>query len=77
MTSRSNHTVLVPPSNDANKLEQATGNSEELAQNLEKMVTQLDIITKTVHVLEQRISMNEESVAQTMDYFKEIKAQYA
>jgi len=76
VTSRSNHTVLVPPTNDANKLDQVTGNSEELAQNLEKMVSQLDIITRTAHVLEQRISMNEESVANVLDYFKEIKQQY-
>jgi len=72
-TNRSNHTVLVPPTNDANKLDHVTGNSEELAQTLEKMVSQLDIITRTAHVLEQRISMNEESVSNVLEYFKEIQ----
>lgn len=76
-TGRSTNTVLVPPAHDANKLEGVTGNSEELAQTLEKMVSQLDIITRTAHVLEQRISMNEESVANVLEYFNEIKQQYA
>lgn len=68
---------MVPPTNDANKFDHITGNSEELAQTLEKMVSQLDIITRTVHVIEQRVSMNEESVTNVLDYFKEIKSQYA
>lgn len=37
------------------------------------MVSQLEIISRTLHVLEQRVSMNEESVAGVMDYFKEVK----
>ena len=40
-----------------------TGSGEELALTLEKVVSQLDIISRTLHVLEQRVSMNEESVA--------------
>ena len=68
---------MVPPSSDANKLDHITGNSEELAQTLEKMVTQLDIITRTAHLLEQRVSMNEENVANVLEYFKEIKGQYS
>jgi hypothetical protein len=53
------------------------GNGEELAQTLEKVVSQLDIISRTLHVLEQRVSMNEESVSGVMDYFKEVKEQNA
>jgi centriolar protein POC1 len=48
------------------------GSGEELAQTLEKVVSQLDIITRTLHVLEQRVSMNEESVSQCMSYFQEL-----
>ena len=33
-----------------------TGSGEELAMTLEKVVTQLAIITKTLAVLEQRVS---------------------
>jgi hypothetical protein len=52
-----------------------TGNGEELAQTLEKVVSQLEIISRTLHVLEQRVSMNEESVSGVMDYFREVKEQ--
>ena len=52
-----------------------TGTGEELATTLEKVVSQLDIISRTLHVLEQRVSMNEESVSSVMDYFKEVKEQ--
>lgn len=45
--------------------------SEELAQTLEKIVSQLDIITKSLHVLEQRVSLNEESVGTIMSFFKD------
>ena len=38
------------------------GSGEELAQTLEKIISQLDIISITCHVLEQRVSINEESV---------------
>lgn len=38
-----------------------------------KVVSQLEIITKTLHILEQRVSMNEESVSSVMEYFKEVK----
>ena len=51
------------------------GTGEELAQTLEKVVSQLDIISRTLNVLEQRVSMNEESVAHCLDYFKEVKQQ--
>ena len=51
------------------------GSGEELAQTLEKVVSQLDIISRTLHVLEQRVSMNEESVNNVMGYFNELRAQ--
>jgi hypothetical protein len=41
------------------------------------VVSQLDIISRTLHVLEQRVSMQEESVSGVMDYFREIKEQQA
>ena len=50
-----------------------TGSGEELALTLEKVVSQLDIISRTLHVLEQRVSMNEESVANCLSYFKEAR----
>ena len=52
-----------------------TGSGEELALTLEKVVSQLDIISRTLHVLEQRVSMNEESVNNCLGYFQENKAQ--
>ena len=52
-----------------------TGSGEELALTLEKVVSQLDIISRTLHVLEQRVSMNEESVQNCLSYFHEAKAQ--
>ncbi|CDW79927.1 poc1 centriolar protein homolog a [Stylonychia lemnae] len=69
--------VIVPPDQDLNAFEQQnhhlSGSSEELAQTLEKVVSQLDIISRTLHVLEQRVSMNEESVQNVWEYFKEIR----
>ena len=53
------------------------GSGEELAETLEKVVSQLDIISRTLHVLEQRVSMNEESVSNVMGYFNELKDQRA
>ena len=50
-----------------------TGSGEELALTLEKVVSQLDIISRTLHVLEQRVSMNEESVANCLSYFREAR----
>jgi len=50
-----------------------TGSGEELALTLEKVVSQLDIISRTLHVLEQRVSMNEESVANCLTFFKEAR----
>ena len=50
-----------------------TGSGEELALTLEKVVSQLDIISRTLHVLEQRVSMNEESVANCLSFFKEAR----
>lgn len=50
-----------------------TGSGEELALTLEKVVSQLDIISRTLHVLEQRVSMNEESVSSCLQYFKEAR----
>lgn len=40
---------------------------------LEKVVSQLDIISRTLHVLEQRVSMNENSVNVCLQYFIEQK----
>ena len=51
------------------------GSGEELAQTLEKVVSQLDIISRTLSVLEQRVSMNEEAVGNVMSYFNEIRDQ--
>lgn len=51
------------------------GTGEELAQTLEKVVTQLDIISRTLSVLEQRVSMNEESVSNVVSYFNEVRNQ--
>lgn len=36
-------------------------------------MSQLEIISRTLHVLEQRVSMNEESVSSVLDYFREVK----
>ena len=52
-----------------------TGSGEELALTLEKVVSQLDIISRTLHVLEQRVSMNEESVQNCLSYFQDAKRQ--
>jgi len=51
-----------------------SGSGEELQNTLTKVVSQLDLISRTLHVLEQRVSMNEESVTSVMDYFKEAKS---
>lgn len=65
LTQRS-RTVNVAPDSDLNRYEQLHnphgygapaggmpgGNSEELAQTLEKIVSQLDIISRTLHVIE-------------------------
>ncbi len=68
---------MIPPEADANRYEQNAGGSlgqnEELAQNLQKIVSQLEIISNSLLLLDQRISTNEEQVAQVLDYFKEIK----
>ena len=49
------------------------GSGEELAQTLEKVVSQLDIISRTLHVLEQRVSMNEEAVSNVMGFFNDVR----
>lgn len=51
----------------------AQGSGEELAMTLEKVVSQLEIITRTLNVLEQRVSQNEESVSGAVEYFRQIK----
>lgn len=55
-----------------------SGSGEELALTLEKVVSQLDIISRTLHVLEQRVTMNESSVNVCLQYFRDAreKAQY-
>ena len=50
-----------------------TGSGEELALTLEKIVSQLDIVSRTLQMLEQRASMNEEAVHNCLEYFKEVK----
>ena len=52
------------------------GQNEELAKNLDKIVTQLEIISNSLLLLEQRISTNEEQVAQVFEYFREVKEQH-
>ena len=51
------------------------GSGEELSQTLEKVVSQLDIISRTLQVLEQRVTMNEETVSNVMGYFNELSLQ--
>ena len=46
------------------------GSGEELALTLEKVVSQLDIISRTLHVLEQRVQMNENSAQTCIEYFR-------
>jgi hypothetical protein len=65
-----NHDVIV-----GDPSEGVGGSGEELAQTLEKVVSQLDIISRTLHVLEQRVSMNEDCVNTCMGYFNDIKEQ--
>lgn len=50
-----------------------SGSGEELAQTLDKVVSQLEIITKTLAVLEQRVSQNEEQVSSAVDYYRQIR----
>jgi len=45
------------------------GSGEELAQTLEKVVSQLELISRTLNVLEQRVSINEDAVTNVMSYF--------
>jgi hypothetical protein len=40
-------------------------------------VSQLEIISNSLLLLDQRISTNEEQVAQVLDYFREVKEQNA
>ena len=49
------------------------GSGEELALTLEKVVSQLDIISRTLHVLEQRVSQNENSVALVQKYYRDAR----
>ena len=41
------------------------------------MVSQLDIITRTLAVLEQRVSQNEEMVSNVLDKYETVKLQAA
>lgn len=41
--------------------------SQEISGKLDKVVGQLNIITKTLHILEQRMRVTEEQVGQLMD----------
>lgn len=50
-----------------------SGSGEELALTLEKVVSQLTIIASTLHVLEQRVSMNENSVNVCLQYFRDAR----
>ena len=51
------------------------GTGEELAQTLEKVVSQLGILSRTLNVLEQRVSQNEQAVGNVMAYFNELRVQ--
>ena len=51
-----NYDQYIAPADDSNA---QGGSGEELAQTREKVVSQLDIRARTLHVLEQRVSMNE------------------
>lgn len=51
------------------------GSGEELATTLEKIVSQLSIISGTLQVLEQRVSMNENSVNTVLKCFEDQKMQ--
>ena len=46
---------------------------EELARTLEKVVSQLDIISRTLQVLEQRVSSNETSVGEVVQFYREFR----
>jgi hypothetical protein len=69
-----NYDQYVGPAGDDGNAQGGSG--EELAQTLEKVVSQLDIISRTLHVLEQRVSMNEQSVNSVVGYFNDLKAQH-
>lgn len=72
--------MIIPPESDANHYQQhggSLGQNEELAQNLQKIVSQLEIISNSLLLLDQRISTNEEQVAQVLDYFRDVKEQNA
>lgn len=51
------------------------GSGEELAHTLEKIVTQIEIIQKTLQVLDQRISHNEEQVTSAVEHFNNYREQ--
>lgn len=48
-----------------------SGTGEELKNTLVKIVSQLEIISKTLHVLEQRVTMNEDCVINVVNFFKQ------
>jgi hypothetical protein len=54
-------------------VEGISGTGEELNTTLKQVVTQLEMITKSLNLLEQRVCMNESSVGNVMGYFKERK----
>ena len=51
------------------------GTGEDLAQTLEKIVTQIEVIQKTLQVLDQRISQNEAQVSQAVGQFHQYREQ--
>ena len=53
------------------------GSGEELAQQLEKIVSQIEIIQKTLVVLDQRISTNEATVSQAVETLRTYKEHQA
>ncbi len=48
--------------------------SEDLAGMMDKIVTQLDMITRTVVMLEKRLSQNESLVKEAYEAFSEFKS---
>ena len=60
---------LPPPVRD----DGISGSGEELNATLEKIVSQLGMISSTLHVLEQRVTMNEDSTTQVLEYFRDAR----
>lgn len=69
------HKVVEDEDNRAPSIDRevVSGSGEELQATLEKIVSQLGMISETLHVLEQRVSMNEDSTTQVLSYFEDAR----